>query len=298
MEPTVDMDGSGAVLGRTRDETPMRRQHRALRTAAWYVVLTLLSVIVLFPVYMTLVRALSRPVDYFNAGSPLRPVSIDWGVFRRAWDEGDLAGPMLRSLVVTLIITSTQLVTATMAAYAFAFLDFPFKRVMFALFMSTLLLPIEVTLIANNETIRSLGWANSYPGLVAPFLATAFGTFLIRQGFLGIPHEIRDATRLDGYGHVTFLTRFAVPLTRPVIASFTVISFLAAWNQYLWPRTVVDKGAWQTLQIAVRGLASDNPQTANIGPAGALLAALPIVLLLIVFQRQIIRGLTAGAVKG
>ena len=105
VEPTVDMDGSGAVLGRTRGETPMRRQHRALRTAAWYVVLTLLSVIVLFPVYMTLVRALSRPVEYFNAGSPLRPVSIDWGVFRRAWNEGDLAGPMLRSLVVTLIIT-------------------------------------------------------------------------------------------------------------------------------------------------------------------------------------------------
>lgn len=295
---TVDMDRSGAVLGRTRAETPMRQQNRALRTAVWYVVLTLLSLVVLFPVYMTLVRALSRPIDYFNSGSPLYPVSVDGGVFRRAWNQGGLSDPMLRSLFVTLIITSTQLVTATLAAYAFAFLDFPFKRVVFAVFMSTLLLPIEVTLIANNETIRSLGWANSYQGLVAPFLATAFGTFLIRQGFLGIPREIRDATRLDGYGHLTFLARFAVPLTRPVVASFTVISFLAAWNQYLWPRTVVDKGAWQTLQLAVRGLASDNPQTANIGPAGALLAALPIVVLLIVFQRQIIRGLTAGAVKG
>lgn len=298
LDTPVDMDASSAVLGRTPSDTSMKRSNRTLRAAAWYVVLSLLSLIVLFPVYIALVRALSRPQAYFNAGSPLHPVSVDWGVFGRAWDTGGLARPMLLSLFVTLIITSVQLVTATMAAYAFVFLDFPFKRVVFAMFMSTLLLPIEVTLIANNETIRQLGWANSYPGLVVPFLATAFGTFLIRQGFLGIPHEIRDATRLDGYGHLTFLTRFAVPLTRPVIASFTVISFLGAWNQYLWPRTVVDKEAWSTLQIAVRNLASDNPQTANIGPAGALLAALPIVVLLALFQRHIIRGLTAGAVKG
>jgi sn-glycerol 3-phosphate transport system permease protein len=292
----VGLDGPGA--GRAPAEPRLRRQHRLVRNAIWYDVLTALSFVVLFPVYMTLVRALSVPTAYYNAGSPLHPVSVDWGVFRRAWDQGGLGGPMLRSLLVTLIITSAQLVTATMAAYAFAFLDFAFKRTFFALFMSTLLLPIEVTLIANNETIRHLHWANSYQGLVAPFLATAFGTFLIRQGFLGVPHEIRDASRLDGYGHVSFLARFAVPLTRPVIASFTVISFLSAWNQYLWPRTVVDKGAWATLQIAVRGLASNNPQTANIGPAGALLAALPIVVLLVLFQRQIIRGLTAGAVKG
>ena len=136
-------------------------------------------------------------------------------------------------------ITALQVLTSVLAAYAFAFLRFPFKRVVFAVFMATLLLPLEVTLLPNLQTIRDLGWFDSYQGLIVPFAAAAFGTFLIRQGFLGIPGEIRDATRLEGWGHLQFLCRFAVPLTRPVIASFTVISFLGAFNQYLWPRAVI-----------------------------------------------------------
>ena len=134
--------------------------------------------------------------------------------------------------------------------------------------------------------------------MAVPFMATALGTFLIRQGFLGIPADIRDATRLEGYGHWAFLWKFAVPLTRPVIASFTVISFLTAYNQYLWPRAVItDTDNWATMQIALRGLTS-TPETSNIAVAGALVAAIPIVVLLILFSRQIVQGLTAGAVKG
>jgi sn-glycerol 3-phosphate transport system permease protein len=164
--------------------------------------------------------------------------------------------------------------------------------------MASLLLPIEVTLLPNLHTIRELEWFNTFQGLALPFMASAFGIFLLRQAFLGIPEEIRDATRLDGYGHLSFLFKFAVPLTRPVIASFTVISFLAAFNQYLWPRGVItDTDEWATVQIALRGLAT-NPEESNIAVAGAVLVALPIVVLLIVFSRQIIHGLTAGAVKG
>jgi sn-glycerol 3-phosphate transport system permease protein len=133
---------------------------------------------------------------------------------------------------------------------------------------------------------------------VLPFAATAFGTFLVRQGFRGVPSEIHDATRLDGYGHMAFLWRFAVPLTRPVIASFTVIAALNAWNQYLWPQAVIDDSAAQTAQIRLRSIVGTDVANLNVGIAGALIVALPVVLLLIAFQRQIIRGLTAGAVKG
>ncbi|MGH9113814.1 MAG: carbohydrate ABC transporter permease, partial [Acidimicrobiales bacterium] len=139
---------------------------------------------------------------------------------------------------------------------------------------------------------------NSNAALVLPFAATAIGTFLIRQGFRGVPPEIHDATRLDGYGHMAFLWRFAVPLTRPVIASFTVISALGAWNQYLWPQAVIDDERQQTAQITLRSIVGTEVTNANIGIAAALIVALPVVLLLIAFQRQIIRGLTAGAVKG
>jgi sn-glycerol 3-phosphate transport system permease protein len=160
------------------------------------------------------------------------------------------------------------------------------------------MLPVEVTLIANVRTIRELEWLNSVQGLTVPFLATAFGTFLIRQGFLGIPRDIRDASKLDGFGDMAFLWRVAIPLTRPIIASFALISFLSAWNQYLWPRAVTTESDWATVQIALQQVAAQNIDETNIGFAAAIIAAVPILVLLILFQRHLIRGLTAGAVKG
>jgi sn-glycerol 3-phosphate transport system permease protein len=274
-----------------------RPSTRPLAALGWYVVLTALAAIVLAPLYFVVVRAISDPTEAF-----LRSVTTPQGVrfdgFRKAWERGNMGSAMTRSLVVTLAITSLQLVTSVLAAYAFAFLRFPFKRLTFAVFMATMLLPLEVTLLPNLQTMRDLGWFDSYQGLVMPFAASAFGTFLIRQGFLGIPTEIRDAARLEGWSHLQFLFRFAVPLTRPVIASFAVISFLGAFNQYLWPRAVInDTESWATVQIALRGLTT-NLEEANIPVAGAIIAAVPVVILLILFQRQIVRGLTAGAVKG
>lgn len=268
------------------------------KKVAWYVVLSALSILVLFPIYMTLVRAISTPAAYVREGQPLHPVDVQWGVWRRAWELGDLGTKMGISAIVTIIIVVAQLVTSILAAYAFTFLVFPFRRLMFAVFMATLMLPIEVTLIPNVQTIRDWGWLNSYPGLVAPFLATAFGTFLIRQGFMGIPKDLRDASQLDGFGHLAFLRRVAIPVTRPVIASFAVIAFLSAWNQYTWPRAVVTEGRWETIQIGLKSLSAAKVEENNIGFAAAIIAAVPILILLIFLQRQLIRGLTAGAVKG
>jgi sn-glycerol 3-phosphate transport system permease protein len=202
------------------------------------------------------------------------------------------------SFIVTMVIVLAQLLTSTLAAYAFAFLEFPGKTLMFIVVIGTLLLPIEVTLIANVEIIRSIGFLNSVPGLTLPFLATALGIFLIRQGFLGIPKDLRDASELDGYGHLRFLFRVAVPMTKPIIGSFVVISFLGAWNQYVWPRFATDQNKWQTVQVALRTIGTENPDQLNLGFAAAIIAALPLLVLLIFFQRQIVRGLTAGAVKG
>ena len=297
-EPDPELPGI-VDAGPAREAPPEPVNRSWIGSAAWYVVLSALALLVLLPVWLTLMRALSTPAAAVKPGaSPFVPHQIQWDVFRRAIDQGDLWSALYRSMVVTLLITFGQVFTSLLAAYAFAYLRFPFKRVIFAVFMATLLLPIEVTLLPNLHTIRDLDWFNSFQGLAVPFMATALGTFLIRQGFLGIPADIRDATRLEGYGHWAYLWKFAVPLTRPVIASFTVISFLTAYNQYLWPRAVItDTDNWATMQIALRGLTS-TPETSNIAVAGALVAAIPIVILLILFSRQIVQGLTAGAVKG
>lgn len=307
MSDTRDLDESAITVHDTTlgsDSAPAithgrpGKSARRAKDVVWYLFLSLISLVVLFPIYMTLVRALSTPAAYINEGLPLYPVKIEWDIFRRAFETGDMGQKMIVSGVVTVIIAGAQLITSVLAAYAFAFLRFPFKRVIFVLTMATLMLPIEVTLIPNITNVRNWGLLNSYAGLTLPFLATAFGIFLIRQGFLGIPKDLLDAAKLDGYGHFAFMTRIAVPVTRPVVASFAVISLLAAWNQYLWPRAVVSVAEWETVQIGLKSLVASNVEESNIGFAGALIAAIPVLLLLIFLQRHLIRGLTAGAVKG
>ncbi len=275
-----------------------RRGAPRLGDVLWYLLMTALSLIVLFPVWMTIVRALSSPIPYLRNGLPPYPVEVQWNVFRSAWTEGDLARAFLISTVVTLVITGAQLVTSVLAAYSFAFLRYPLKKLLFALTIATLLLPIEVTLVVNARTIRSWDWLNSIQGLSAPFLATAFGIFLIRQAFLGIPGDLRDAAMIEGYSHWRFMWRVAVPVCRAPVAGFALIALLSAWGQYTWPRLAVTVSDWEPLQTRLASLAVQNIDRSNIGFAGALIAAVPIVVLLIVFQRQLIRGLTAGAVKG
>ncbi len=269
-----------------------------VKKVGWYALLTAVAAVVLLPVYFTFVRAISDPTSIFGGGSLLVPQDVQTDVFSRAWRNANLGGAMGRSLVVTVAITVAQVITSILAAYTFAYLWFPLKRTIFALFMATLLLPLEVTVLPNLATISNWGWKDSYQGLIAPFLATALGTFLIRQSFLGVPSELRDAARLEGWGHWKLLTRLAVPLSRPIIAAFVLLSFLGAYNQYLWPRIITSRPEeWGTAPIAVQSLTS-NPENANLIVAGALVVAAPMVVLLILFQRHIVRGLTAGAVKG
>lgn len=285
-------------VGRATRTPTRRRVPVALRNAGWYLLLSTLSLVVLFPVWLTIVRALSPPFVYISRGQPLHPVATDWGVFADAWGEGDLGRSMLLTTGITVLITVVQLVTSVLAAYSFAFLRFPFKNTLFAVIIASLLLPMEVTLLANVRTIRELDWLDSIQGLSVPFFASAFGIFLIRQGFLSIPSELRDAARLDGFGHLAFLRRVAIPVNRPIIGSFALITSLAAWNNYLWPRAVTISNEWQTLQLVLRRLTVQQPDRFNVGVAAAIIAAAPVLVLLIAFQRQIIRGLTAGAVKG
>ena len=293
---TVDSvpTASGVDLGAAPRMGRPGQRAKVLRKLGAYTLLGALSLIILFPIWMTVVRALSAPIKYIDAGQPVYPIQPEWDIFARAFERGDMG----RHLLISAVMTAAQLITSVLAAYAFAFLRFPGRNLLFGVFIATLMLPIEVTLIPNTETIRSLGWLNTFQGLTVPFLATAIGTFLIRQGFMGVPKDLRDAARLDGFGNLAFLWRVAIPVTKPVIASFAVISFLAAWNQYLWPRTITTESSMSTVQIILRPLAAAAINELNIGTAAALIAAVPILILLIIFQRQLVRGLTAGAVKG
>lgn len=266
------------------------------RKVGRYVLLTFMAVIVIFPIYMMVVGAL-KPGNKVLV-NPLLPTDFTTGTLTEAWRTGHLGRALWNSAYVSVLITLAQVVTSILAAYAFAFLRFPGKTFVFVAFLATLLVPLEATLTVNRRTMQSLSWINSYKALTIPFLATAFGIFMIRQVFLTIPKEMHEAASMDGLGRLGFLWQVAVPLSRPTIGALTLFSFLTSWNQYLWPTLVTTNQKFNTVQTGLKTLklaAIDKP---NLVIAGTVIVALPIFVVLIAFQRQLIRGLTAGAVKG
>src|SRR5580698_9128697 len=281
-----------------QEPTPHRKPRRRLRTVGSYVLLTAGAVIVLFPIYVTIVNSLLPANQLVHQPPPLFPTNPQWHDYSAAWNGGQMSKYMTTSAIMTAIIVAGQLVTSVLAAYAFAFLTFPFKRTLFIVCLATLMIPLEVTFITNLDTITSFHWFNTYAGLSIPFLATGFGIFLLRQAFLQIPRDLQEAARLDGYGHLRFMTRVAVPLARPSLAALAVFSFLAAWNQYLWP-LVATGGTTplDTVQIGLKQLLGTQVSSIPVALAGTVIAFVPLVILLLVFQKQLVRSLTAGAVK-
>jgi len=284
-----------------------RRLAARLRALNRYVLLSVLALIVLFPIYVTVLNSVLRPSQIISRPPTLAiwPWEGDWSGYSRAWDQGDVSSYLFNSAVVTFLIVAGQLVTSILAAYAFAFLEFPLKRTVFVVFLATMMVPFEVVFFTNLQTVATMGeWPviggyvglDTYGALAIPFLATGFGAFLVRQSFLSLPRDLRDAAALDGYGHFRFLLRVAVPLSRPAVASLALFSFFGAWNQYLWPLVVSDDK--RTVQVGLRQLRGVALDEINITFAGTVLAALPLFVLLLLFQKQLVRGLTAGAVKG
>ena len=270
--------------------------NRGWRVVARYVLLVAVAALVLFPMYVMVIGA-------FKPGNkvlehPLLPTSVTTDTLREAWTEGKLGRALFNSIVVALIITVAQLVTAVLSAYAFAFLRFPGKAWVFAVFLATLLVPFEATVVVNRAIMQDLGWLNSYQGLAVPFLATAFGTFLVRQVFLTLPKELREASRMDGLGHLGFMREVAVPLARPTLGALALFGFLSTWNQYLWPTLISTDDDWNTVQSGLRSLATAQLDKPNLVIAGTVIIAMPMIMVVLMFQRQLVRGLTAGAVKG
>ena len=271
---------------------------RRLRLAGRYVLLILAAAIVLFPIYITIVDALLSPQQVVHRPPTLFPLKPHWGTFVTAFNEGDLGIYLRYSVIVTVAITLAELLTSVLAAYAFVFLRFPGRKILFFASLATLMVPFEATLLPNYQTIQKLGIFNTFPALILPFIASGIGIFLFRQAFLGFPSEIRDASRLDGCGHLRFLFRIVAPINRPVLAAFSLFAFLSAWNQYLWPLVVTQTNSVRTVQIGLRQLSLTNFSQIDVVFAGTILATLPIAVLLFAFQRQLVSGLTAGAVKG
>jgi sn-glycerol 3-phosphate transport system permease protein len=266
--------------------------------AAVYALLALAALLMLFPLLYALSVSLMTPAEVNTFPPALLPARPQFANYADLFRSVPVFRYLLNSLVVAGAVTLGQLATASLSAYAFAFMHFRGKGILFALFMSTMMVPWEVTLIPNYLTIRSLGLIDTYPGLVLPFLATAFGTFLLRQFFLQIPRSLEEAARMDGCGSFRFFWSIGLPLVRPGLITLGAYTFLSTWNQYLWPLLVTNSREMRTVQIGVRFLMNEEGLQLHRVMAGVVFFMLPAALMLLLGQRYLVRGLMAGAVKG
>lgn len=270
-----------------------------IRRILIYLLLIAVSVAVIFPIYYAVVISLVADNDVSQYPPPLYPTSFQpVENFQRALTLAPLPRYLLNSIVQSSIVTISHLLLGSLAAYAFAFIPFRGKQVVFLLFLSTMMIPWEATIIPNYLTVSVWKWKNTFQGLTAPFLATAFGTFLLRQFFLSLPKDLQDAATIDGCGHLRFLTTIVMPLARPALGTLAVYSFLQTYNQYTWPLLVTNKMDMRTVQIGLALLQDEERFMWNVVMAGVVIILIPTFTLFIAGNRQLIRGLTAGAVKG
>ncbi len=268
-----------------------------IRTGLLYAALSIVALLVLLP----LLFALSLSVQGPTLSPTLLPdfSKLDWSSFQDVFrEEPNLTRWIVNSFVVSLAVTLGQLITSALAAYALANIDFPWKPLFFFVFLGSLMIPWESTIIPNYLTITRLGWKDSYQGLIIPFMASGFGVFLLRQHFKAIPRDLYEAAVIDGCSSTRYLWSILVPLSRPALATLAVYTFLNTWNQYYWPLLIVDSPEWRTTQIGITAFRSSEVTIYNLQMASTIIVMLPTLILLVLGQRHLVSGLTAGALKG
>jgi len=287
-----------------RVETAAVKHPKARRSwgdAPVHVALLVIGIIVSIPIVIAFFISFTPLPELVQRANPeILPDNWTLDNYDTAWNASPFPRYMLNSFIQTGIITVAQVVFSVLAGFAFAMFEFRFKNVLFGLVIGSLIIPFELTFIPNFVLISDLGWANTYQGLTVPFLASAFGVFMLRQFFLTIPRDLYDAARIDGMSDWGYLWKVMVPLSRGAIAALTIFSFLGAWNQYLWPLVITNEESMRTAQIGIRFFLANQERATDWGAimAGATIVMVPTLLVFIVAQRQLVRGIAMSGLKG
>ena len=309
------------------------RSHPNRHRVLVYGLLSLLAVSMLFPFYWMAITSLKQKADVFSTqpkffpGKRLAEQVVEdprWFFRSRAanysevltWrrqassQSGSNVRPesgrpqgfsrfVLNTIFFALAITFGQVITSSLAAFAFARLKFPGRDQVFFAYLATLMIPATVTMIPSYILLRELGWVDTYQAVILPAVFTAYGTFMLRQFFLTIPREIEDAARIDGCSPLGLYWRIALPLSRPALATLAIVAFVGSWRSFMWPLIVSSSEDLFNLPLGLtlfRGMFTDPDWPLLM--AGSMLMTLPMILVFIAGQRYFVEGIRLGAVKG
>lgn len=264
-----------------------------------YALLLLTMAVFLVPVFWMVSASFKTLQEIYTFPPQWIPSQPRWENYVRAWNAAPFGRFYINTIITTFFGVTAEVLLGTMTAYAFVYLPFPRKNLLFLVLLAALMVPIHVTILPNYLTIANLGWLNTYQGIIVPGASVAFGTFLFRQHFLTLPTEILEAARMEGAGHLQLLGRIVLPLSQSILVTVSLISLVNKWNDFLWPLIVTNQTHMRVLPVGLAYL-YDQEGTNQWGiiMAGTIFVVLPILVIFVWAQRHIISGLTAGATKG
>lgn len=277
---------------------------RKLESPFVHLLLLVGAIAMLMPFAWMVSTSLKAQNEVFSYPPQWIPSQLLWSNYAQAWAAAPFGRYFINSGIVALAVTFLDLVTSSLAAFAFGRMQFPFRNALFTLYLASMMIPHQMTIIPAFLLLKNFGeispalGLDSYFALIAPFAASAFGVFMLRQSFMQIPNELEDAAVLDGCGRLGFLVRMVLPLSRPALATLALFAFQANWNSYLWPLIVTNSDQMRTVQIGLRYFVGQEGSSQwGLLMAAAVFVSLPVVILYLFVQRQFTQGIASTGLK-
>ena len=283
-----------------RLERSALRRKRSLRTVT-YVGLTLWALVVLFPFYWMVLTSFKSYGSYNAEHTPVFfTLSPTLENYWEAFTAVPLGGYLLNTLIFSVITTAIMVVVSTLAAYAFARLEFKGKNLLFALFLSMMMIPSELVVITNFVTITNLDLRNSFPGLILPSITSVFYIYLLKESFEQVPDELYRAAKVDGTSDLKYLWKVMIPICRPTLVTITILKIIECWNSYVWPRLITDNQAYFLVSNGIQEIRENGFGRENIPAmmAAVVVISVPLIVLFLIFRKKIMEGVSRGGMKG
>lgn len=271
----------------------MPRSKRAWILAS---VLTVGAIAMVFPFLWTVITSVTSGAGLSSTPS-LIPDDPSLDAYRTLFSTTTFGRSVANSVGLALAVTLIQVATSSLAAYAFSRFEFPGKRASFALYLATMMIPMQVLLVPLFDQMKSLGLVDSYLGVLLPSMASAFGVFLMRQAMVTVPRELDEAAMLDGAGHLRTFASIVIPNVRPAMATFGIFAFMSSWNAFLWPLVILRSDELKTLPLALASLQGQFTTEWDVMMAGSVVSIIPMLALYIFAQKYIIQGVAGSGIK-
>ncbi len=281
-------------------ELHAKRRKKVLKTIT-YIFLAVWAVAVLFPFYWMILTSIKSYSSYnaeyipqFFTASPTTQNYVD------AFTSVPLARYFSNTVIFTVITTAIMLVVTVLAAFAFSRLEFKGKNLVFTLFLSLMMIPNELVVITNYQTITNLGLRNTFTGLILPSVTSVFYIYLLKENFEQIPDELYKAAKVDGTSDFKYLTRVMIPICKPTIITILILKVIECWNSYVWPRLITDNSAYFLVSNGIQEIRENGFGRENVPAmmAAVVVISVPLIVLFLVFHKKIMEGVSRGGTKG